>query len=93
MNVLGGGLRLIPLIICIIFGVGAWRIWVGSQGWAIAAFATCIFEMILVLVLLPIMWGIVMPFAFLALMNGVRATTAIKRLTVQAENAALTGRP
>lgn len=92
MNVLGGGLHLIPLTICAIFGVGAWRIWSGSQAWAIAVFSTCICEFILVLLLMPIMWGIVMPFAFLALMNGVRATTAMERLTIQAENEGLSGR-
>jgi hypothetical protein len=34
----------------------------------------------LVLLFLPLMWSMVLPFAFLALMNGVRATAALDRL-------------
>ncbi|HET9836730.1 MAG TPA: hypothetical protein VFR84_00755 [Candidatus Angelobacter sp.] len=71
------------LAVCAIFGIGAWRIWEGSEGWAVTAFALCVVETIAVLLRMPLMWGIAMPFAFLALMNGVRATTALGRFARQ----------
>jgi uncharacterized membrane protein len=84
LNVLAGvltGLNVIVALVCVIYGVAAWRVWRGSHPWAIAAFVLCILQAILVVISLPLIWGIFMPFAFLALMNGVRGTASLQRLT------------
>jgi hypothetical protein len=77
------GLNPIGLVICLLYGFAAWRIWKESQAWAILAFSLCILQTILVVVRLPLMWAIAMPFAFLALMNGVRATSALRNFADQ----------
>jgi hypothetical protein len=66
--------------ICTVYGVAAWRIWKGSRAWAVAAFVLCVTQGILVLLSLPIIWGLIMPFAFVALMNGVRATATMQKI-------------
>src|SRR6476469_10141118 len=77
------GLNPIGLVICLLYGFAAWRIWKESQAWAILAFSLCILQAILVVISLPLMWAIAMPFAFLALMNGIRATFALQNLRAQ----------
>jgi hypothetical protein len=83
LAVLLAGLNPIAGAICVLYGIAAWRIWKESQPWAILAFALCILQSIPVLISLPLMWAIAMPFAFLALMNGVRATSALRNLADQ----------
>jgi len=77
------GLNPIGLVICLLYGFAAWRIWKESQAWAILAFSLCILQAILVVISLPLLWAIAMPFAFLALMNGIRATFALQNLRAQ----------
>src|SRR5262249_37444875 len=62
------------------YGVAAWRIWKGSRLWAIAALVLCIVQTISVIVNLAVIWAMLMPFAFIALMNGVRGTAALHQL-------------
>jgi hypothetical protein len=45
------------------YGLAAWRIWEGSYPWAIAAFVLCILQTALVLINLPVLWAVLMPFA------------------------------
>jgi hypothetical protein len=62
------------------YGVAAWRIWQASRLWAIAAFVLCILQTISAIVNLAVIWAMLMPFAFIALMNGVRGTVALQQL-------------
>jgi len=62
-----------------IYGVAAWRLFYGSLAWAMAAFVLCALETLVVLITLPVVWSVVMPFAFVALINGVRGAVAMQK--------------
>jgi len=72
-------LRLGAFVLPAFWAVCAWRIWNGSRPWAITAFVACSLLAVLTLLSLPLLWSVVMPFAFLGLMHGVRATSALRR--------------
>src|SRR5262249_46988612 len=78
-TLLFGGNWIVELV-GVAYGVAAWRIWQGSRLWAIAAFLLCILQTISAIVNLAVIWAMLMPFAFIALMNGVRGTAALQRL-------------
>lgn len=75
-----GGLNLVMTIIAILYGIAVWRIRNESLPWSVTAFVLCILQFILVVLTLPLLWSIAMPFAFLALLGGVRATNALQKL-------------
>jgi hypothetical protein len=79
------GFALIANLICVLYGFAAWHIWHGSTVWSIIAFSLCILQTLLVLISLPLLWSIITPFAFLGLMNGIRATAAMERLSKPAD--------
>jgi hypothetical protein len=62
------------------YGVAAWRVWRGSRPWAIVALVFCILQGILTLIQLPVIWAVLMPFALIWLVKGVRATALLSRL-------------
>jgi hypothetical protein len=63
----------------IFWAICAWRIWNGSRAWAIAAFVVYLPMAILTITSLSLLWCIVLPFAFMGLVHGVRATSALRR--------------
>jgi len=74
------GLSIFVLVVCLVYGIAAWRIYQGSRAWAVTAFVLFVFQALLVLFRLPLIWSVLTPFAFLALMNGVRATSSLEKL-------------
>jgi hypothetical protein len=68
----------------IFWAVSAW-VWKGSRIWSIAAFTVYVPLAILAVVSWSVLWCVVLPFAFLGLMHGVRAASALRRF----ENARL----
>jgi hypothetical protein len=85
LSILSAGLNPLGVVICLLYGVAAWQIWKGSQAWAILAFAICVLQTLLVVIVVPLLWPIAVPFAFLALMNGVRATSALRTFAQQGD--------
>ena len=77
-------LRLSPLVIamCVLYALSAWRIWKGSPVFAIVAFALLCLQSLTTFVVLLL-------FAFVGLMSGMRAAIVFERLQQEAEIAAL----
>lgn len=61
-----------------VYAVTGWGIWRGAVAASIVAFVLCILQTIAVVISLPLMWAIVMPFAFLGLMNSVRGAVSMQ---------------
>ena len=61
------------------YGIATWYLFRNSYKWALIAFALCVTQTLLALISMPLLWSIMMPFAFLALMNGVRGTRVLQR--------------
>lgn len=72
------GLSPFVVAICIVYAFAAWRIWVGSPAFAIAAFAILCLQS-------PRTFVVLLLFAFVGLMNGVRAAIAFERIRQEAE--------
>jgi hypothetical protein len=72
----------VVMAICLVYAFAAWRIWKGSPAFAIAAFAILCLQS-------PRTFVVLLLFAFVGLMNGVRAAMAFERLQQDAAIAAL----
>jgi hypothetical protein len=68
----------------LIYAVAIWRIWRGSQAWAIAALVLCVLQGILTLLTLPVIWALVIPFALIGLVKGVRGTAVLSSFPADA---------
>jgi hypothetical protein len=69
----------------LLYSVTGWGIWRGSVAASIGAFVLCILQTIAVVISLPLMWAIVMPFAFLGLMNGVLGVMLMQKTRISNE--------
>jgi hypothetical protein len=67
------------LLDAVLFGVVAWRVWVGSRAWAIAGLVLYCFEIIWSVVTHPPGVGILTIIILLALINGVRGTFGLHK--------------
>jgi len=76
------GLSPFVIAICIVYAFAAWRIRAGSPAFAIVAFAILCLQS-------PRTFVVLLLFAFVGLMNGVRAAIVFERLQQEAEVAAL----
>jgi hypothetical protein len=68
--------------ICVVYAFAAWRIWKGSPVFAITAFAILCLQS-------PRTFVVLLLFAFVGLMNGVRAAIVFERLQHEADMASL----
>ncbi len=66
----------------VFYPITGWGIWRGSVAASIIAFVLCILQTIAVFISLPLLWSIVMPFAFLGIMNGVRGAVSMQKTRV-----------
>jgi hypothetical protein len=73
----------IAAILGVLYATAAWRTARWSFGWSVTGFVLCVLQTIIAVIALPLLWSIIMPFAVLALMNGVRATIALRRFSEQ----------
>jgi len=83
--------RFVILILPAFWALCAWRIWNGSRAWAIAAFTVYLPLAILTVMSLSLLWSIVLPFAFMGLVHGLRATRALQKFADQRLMAELRG--
>jgi hypothetical protein len=72
--------NLLFYLFSVVYAVTGWGLWRGAVAASIVAFVLCIVQTIAVVISLPLMWAIVMPFAFLGLMNGVRGAVSMQKM-------------
>lgn len=70
----------IAAISFLLYATAAWRMSQWSFAWSVVGLSLCVLQTLMTLIALPILWSIIMPFALFALLNGMRATGALRRL-------------
>lgn len=77
--------NLLFCLFSLFYAATGWGIWKGSVAASIVAFVLCVLQTIAIVISLPLMWAVVMPFAFLGLMNGVRGVVSMQKMHISNE--------